>query len=157
MPITPPTPHTPIDTTTWGIPITDAVNALAAGDRRGSVVVAADQAGIGAALVDLAGYAITFNVVAARYYFVHYTLCANQLSAASEQNFKLFDGAADLGFLDRRNVAAGLAMVSGFVPVIGLTVGAHTLKLRGATTAGTMNIVNASICNGRMAVVDAGT
>lgn len=134
---------------------------LSQGARMGSVLVTADQTGI-TALADLTGYSITFNAVAGRIYRVDYSFGTSQVTAAGAQVFRLNDSVGgDLGIIDSKNqiinvVNAG-GMVSGFREVTGLSAGAHTLKLRGTTSAGTLTIPNSSAVNGRFAVYDVGT
>lgn len=126
----------------------------------GSVsVTVADQTGI-TTIADLTGYAVTFTAVTGRTYRFEYVFNAAQVTAAGFQVFKLFDSSTDLGVVDSSNQVFNLAgiskMVSGYKDVSGLSAGSHTLKLRGSTTAGTMQILSTSGCNGRCSVIDIG-
>lgn len=131
---------------------------ISQGNRMGGVLIAADQTGI-TSLADLTGFTVTFTAVAGRVYRVDYVLHAAQVTSAGAQTFRLSDGASDLGIIDAKTSAAAGSgqMVSGYRDVTGLSAGAHTLKLRGTTSAGTMTIASSGAVNGRFSVTDNGT
>jgi hypothetical protein len=130
------------------------------------VVVTADQAGVGATVVDLTGFLITFTVVAGRWYELSWMFSANQLTAAGLQATQATLDGAVIG-LTAVSVTTGFVGLSagtlqfvggatiGGVP--GVAAGSRVFKLRGSTSAGTMTIANANMANGRMAIKDIGS
>jgi hypothetical protein len=116
----------------------------------------ADQAGIGA-IADLTGYAVNVNAITGRWYLVTWLLVTTQQTAAGLQKINLSDGAADLGVLAAQSQATvgGANTIAGSKP-FALATGAHALKLRGQTNAGTMTIASTTQANGVLAVTDIG-
>lgn len=120
-------------------------------------LITADQVGITSALTDLNGFTLTWTAVAGRSYMIQYNITVQQFTSLGHQDIKLFEGALDLGFLNRASgIAAGQYITYSGFHVIAPTAGAHTYKLKGSTTAGTMNVVGSSVCNGRFFVIDVG-
>lgn len=150
MAINPPVSHTVISTAAWGIPITDEVNRLSAWQAANSkvsqgriahAIVTASQNGLGTSYVDITGLAVTFNVLAGRYY---------QVTVSGVIAYANSVGTVDMCIADVNNnvLVKGLAIAvsTGFVavatlitPPLSLPVGSYTAKVRMLITAGTVN------------------
>lgn len=125
------------------------------GARMGSVVIGTNQTGIVGTTVDLTGYTLTFTTVLGRFYAMHYVICLYQQTAASTVQIEFWDNGVNQGIAWRASVPVGITMATGFL-MVSPGAGSHTIKLRGFSTAGTLDIVSGSICNGRYAIIDAG-
>ena len=134
------------------------------------VVVNADQLGVGATLIDLTGFALTFTVVAGRWYELTWLLLTQQNTAVGTQDITADLGSGAGGGVTRVgyvNPAIGALTVysgalqfvggTGIGPIIGVPAGSKTFKMRGSTTAGTMTVYSGALLNGRMSIKDIGS
>lgn len=140
----------------WGDALTDIANKAGWG-LMGYSVINVDQAGVGATLADLTGFSIAFTALPGRVYKATWRIAASQLTAIGNQFLKVSDGATDMGFVMIRSAASvGVSTLTGSYLAINWTAGAHTLKLRATTDAGSITIANASQVNGLFMVEDVG-
>lgn len=130
------------------------------------LVVNVDQTGIGATVTDLTGFSSTFTVVAGRWYRVEWMLETQQATATGNIVLRVsLDGAELLAGMmvqaaTQLNVMSGQTYFVGGASignVSGVAAGTRTIKLRGATSAGTFAVVNGSVMNGRFAITDIGS
>ena len=155
-------------TSAWAQQITHYVTEnLARGLVARPVVVNADQTGVAGTLIDLTGFAITFTVVAGRWYELTWLLLTQQNTVAGTQDITADLAGTGTSRVGYTNPAAGALTVysgalqfvggAGIGAIIGVAAGSKTFKLRGNTTAGTMTVYSGALLNGRMAIRDIGS
>jgi hypothetical protein len=132
MPIARPAPHSTIDTVTWGIPITDAINPVAHVEITAHVAVSATTAAAGQKFLDAGPFTYDGGPILVEFYSSNVQCAAN-----SQILVNLWDGNTDLGYFAQ--VIAGGAMLFG-VPVLARrrlvpSAGAHTFNLRAWVTS----------------------
>lgn len=128
------------------------------------LTINADQTGI-SGVTDYTGFSITFTVVTGRFYEVQWHFLSSQVTSTGTQTHSVvLDGTGII--IGNVTLAAGATNVnsgamqfcsgaaSGNVPVV--ATGSRVIKLRGLTSAGTMNLANAGAMNGRFSVKDIG-
>lgn len=137
---------------------------IALGRVTAPVAVITDQTGI-AGVTDYVGFTITFNVVAGRFYEAQWHFVSSQVTATGTQTHSIVLDATGI-IIGNVTLAAGAVNInagamqfsggpaSGNVPVV--APGSRTIKLRGLTSAGTMNLSNGGVMNGRFRIFDIG-
>lgn len=126
----------------------------------GSVVVGANQAGVGGASTPLTGFSIPFTAVAGRRYVMFWVLTVSvQTTAGGLVNFDYQLAGVDQAIIssDYTPVIGVPLTYSGFVDLGVLGAGSKTISISGRCSAGTMTISNGSANNGRMSIFDMGT
>lgn len=137
---------------------------IALGRVAAPVAITADQTGI-AGVTDYTGFTITFNVVSGRFYEAQWHFVSSQVTATGTQTHSIVLDSVGIIIGSVVLAAGGINVnsgamqfcagaASGNVPVV--AAGSRIIKLRGLTSAGTMNISNAGTMNGRFSVKDIG-
>lgn len=120
----------------------------------GRAQATANQAGITVS-TDLTGLTVTFTAVAGRRYRITTHVIGQQITAGADQSVSIYEGATEL---QRATISLSAAFFGTFNPTLTVSpsAGAHTYKLKGMTTAGTMTMHGSATYPASIIVEDIG-